>query len=196
MTLEGVLEHVAQWFLSPVLLGLTVMCCYTLFALFSFILEATSRVLSLDIPCALTHEVQRNPDVSLETLELVMLTELEGLRIVSRLAPLLGVIAAMLAVAPSLSELNLVDARVPGESLLLALAAMTGALLAGGITWGVLQVRTRWLLTELNAFLDCSAAPAMPRISLTAAAGIDGTRMAGLVASTLPSVQNRMFKLL
>src|SRR5690606_36634187 len=85
-----------------------------------------------------------------EDLELWIMRRLEGMRVVSRTASLLGLIATMIPMGPALLALGRGDAAGVGESLVTAFSAVILALIAASITFFVLTVRRRWLLQDLR----------------------------------------------
>jgi biopolymer transport protein ExbB/TolQ len=84
-------------------------------------------------------------------LELWIMQRLEWLRIVSRTAPMLGLVATMIPMGPALLALSNNNAKAVGENLALAFSAVILALVTASITFAVLTVRRRWLLQELRA---------------------------------------------
>jgi len=89
--------------------------------------------------------------VSSDDLELAIMKRLEWLRIVSRTAPMLGLVATMIPMGPALLALSRGDAGSVGENLVVAFSAVILALVAASITFFILTIRRRWLLEELRA---------------------------------------------
>ena len=75
---------------------------------------------------------------------------LEWRRIVSRTAPMLGLVATMIPMGPALLALTRGDAATVGENLVVAFSAVILALVAASLCFLVLTVRRRWLLQELR----------------------------------------------
>jgi biopolymer transport protein ExbB/TolQ len=86
-----------------------------------------------------------------DDLEVWILQRLEWLRIVSRSAPMLGLVATMIPMGPALLALSNNDAKGIGQNLVVAFSAVILALISATITFAVLTVRRRWLLQELRA---------------------------------------------
>ncbi|MBF3221600.1 MotA/TolQ/ExbB proton channel family protein, partial [Pseudomonas aeruginosa] len=86
-----------------------------------------------------------------DDLELWIMQRLEWLRITSRSAPMLGLVATMIPMGPALLALTRNDAQGIGENLVVAFSAVILALVAASITFFILTVRRRWLLQELRA---------------------------------------------
>lgn len=91
--------------------------------------------------------------LSKEQLDIAALKELEGVRTVSRLAPMLGLIATMVPMGPALK--SLADGNVQGisENLIVAFSAVIFGLVIASITFWIASVKKRWLATELVAII-------------------------------------------
>jgi biopolymer transport protein ExbB/TolQ len=63
---------------------------------------------------------------------------------------MLGLVATMIPMGPVLLALANADAKVVGENLVVAFAAVILALVSASITFVLLTVRRRWLLEELR----------------------------------------------
>lgn len=90
-----------------------------------------------------------NPSASEDELEVVALKELENLRIVTRIAPMLGLIATMIPMGPALQALA--DGNIQGisENLIIAFAAVIWGLVISSITFWPASVKKRWCANEL-----------------------------------------------
>lgn len=90
-----------------------------------------------------------NPNASDDELEVVALKELENLRIVTRIAPMLGLIATMIPMGPALQALA--DGNIQGisENLIIAFAAVIWGLVISSITFWPASVKKRWCANEL-----------------------------------------------
>lgn len=75
---------------------------------------------------------------------------LEWLRITSRSAPMLGLVATMIPMGPALLALTRSDAQGVGDNLVVAFSAVILALISASITFFILTIRRRWLLQELR----------------------------------------------
>ena len=143
--IETDLFQLAGLFLLPVMALIVAALAYPFFALGMFGLEAVQRLVGraprLDPTGALASD----------DFELRVLKRLEWLRIVSRTAPMLGLVATMIPMGPALMALNSGDAATVSESLVMAFSAVILALVAASITFFILTIRRRWLLEELRA---------------------------------------------
>lgn len=83
-------------------------------------------------------------------LKLYALTRLEKARIVTRVAPMMGLVATMVPMGPALK--SLADGNVQGisENLVIAFSAVIFGLITASITFWIAAVRKRWMSTELN----------------------------------------------
>lgn len=90
-----------------------------------------------------------NPSASEDELEVQALKQLETLRVVTRIAPMLGLIATMIPMGPALK--SLADGNVQGisENLIIAFAAVIWGLVIASLTFWPAAVKKRWLATEL-----------------------------------------------
>lgn len=85
-----------------------------------------------------------------DDVELAIMKRLELLRIVSRTAPMLGLVATMIPMGLALLGLSRGDAASVGENLVVAFSSVILALVAASITFFILTIRRRWLLEELR----------------------------------------------
>ncbi len=90
-----------------------------------------------------------NPNASEDELEVFALKQLETLRVVTRIAPMLGLIATMIPMGPALQALA--DGNIQGisENLIIAFAAVIWGLVIASITFWPASVRKRWCANEL-----------------------------------------------
>ncbi|OHX36884.1 biopolymer transporter ExbD [Methylomonas sp. LWB] len=152
--LEVSLYEITKYFLTPVLLLIVAMFIFAFFALGVFLMELWQRLYAgrrgLAFPSSLDWYRRQKPGRSVEDLELYILKRLEPFRIVSRAAPMLGLVATMIPMGPALLSLSENNTRNVSENLVVAFSAVITALLAASITFVILTVRRRWLLTELH----------------------------------------------
>jgi len=147
--LEVTLYELTRWFLTPVLLLIILALIYSLIALGSFAMEAWQRQRGRYRPLLAVWQ-QRHGGTS-DDLELHIMQRLEWLRITSRSAPMLGLVATMIPMGPALLALTRSDAQGIGDNLVVAFSAVILALLAASISFFILTIRRRWLLQELRA---------------------------------------------
>jgi biopolymer transport protein ExbB/TolQ len=147
--LESSLYELTRIFLVPVLLLILAALTYAFLALGGFAMEAWQRRTGRyrSVLAVYQHLYGGNSD----DLELWIMQRLEWLRVTSRSAPMLGLVATMIPMGPALLALTESDAKGIGENLVVAFSAVILALVASSIAFFVLTVRRRWLLQELRA---------------------------------------------
>ncbi len=167
--LEGLMYQLSDFFMAPVLILLTLLFLYSLMALGAFFCQMWQR--RRYYPCylqvlrhpwlsaestalkgySLVSLARANPTISRDQLDVAALAELEGVRLVSRLAPMLGLIATMVPMGPALQ--SLADGNVQGisDNLIVAFSAVIFGLVIASITFWIASVRKRWLAVELVA---------------------------------------------
>jgi hypothetical protein len=153
MPFENALFQLAQTFLWPVTVLVFAVFAYAVMSLGAFGVEWFRR--RKQPGCVLVLAGVKNGGVaSQERLELAVLKELEGLRLCSRVAPMLGLVATMIPMGPALVAVASGQSSGVAESLAPAFAAVIVALVAASITFVVYSVRRRWLLAEMLIVLD------------------------------------------
>lgn len=150
MPFETALFQLAQLFLWPVTLMVFGVFAYALMCLGGFAVEWVRRRRQPGRVLVLSRLAGR----SAEALELAVLKELEGLRLCSRVAPMLGLVATMIPMGPALVAVASSQSQGVAQSLAPAFAAVIVALVAASITFVVYSVRRRWLLAEMLVLLN------------------------------------------
>jgi hypothetical protein len=89
-------------------------------------------------------------NISRTDLEIFALRRLEKSRIVTRVAPMLGLVATMVPMGPALKALA--DGNIQGisENLVIAFSAVIFGLVTASITFWISAVSKRWMAAELN----------------------------------------------
>jgi biopolymer transport protein ExbB/TolQ len=147
--LELGLFELSKLFLLPVLILIVLALAYSFIALGAFAVEAWQR--RQGTHRSALRDYQAGHAASGDDLELWIMKRLEWLRIVSRTTPMLGLIATMIPMGPSLLALASNEAKAIGENLVVAFSAVIVALVSASITFVLMNVRRRWLLQELRA---------------------------------------------
>lgn len=146
--LESSLYELTRVFLAPVLLLILTALAYAFYALGQFGIEALQRTRGV-YRSALARQRERHGGGS-DDLELWIMKRLEWLRITSRSAPMLGLVATMIPMGPALLALTRSDAQAIGENLVVAFSAVILALISASISFFILTIRRRWLFEELR----------------------------------------------
>lgn len=147
--LETGLYELSKVFLTPVLFLIVGAFVFSLASLGGFSLEVLQRWRRRHHSHLLAYW-RRHPGSALEDLELEILRRLEPLRITTRTAPMLGLVATMIPMGPALTSLADGNSQGISENLVIAFAAVIVALLAASMSFLVLTVRRRWMLHELR----------------------------------------------
>jgi len=102
---------------------------------------------------------QGNRSKTVMDLEIFAIKELEKQRIVTRIAPMLGLVATMIPMGPALKALA--DGNIQGisENLVIAFAAVIFGLMTASITFWTASVKKRWFVGELNDLQTCLNKP-------------------------------------
>ncbi len=147
--LEATLYDVSRLFLAPVMLLILASVAYALIVAGAFAVESIRRARG-EKGGRLKHHHART-GCAIHDLELVVLKRLEWLRVVSRAAPMLGLIATMIPMGPALLALGTGDVASVGQNLVVAFSSVILALVAASVTFTIYTIRRRWLLEELRA---------------------------------------------
>jgi len=148
--IETILYELSRWFLVPVLLAIVTTFVYSVYAFGGFLVEALQRFLKNSAALPLQRLLEENRDFDIPDLELAIVAEIEWLRLASRAAPLLGLVATMIPMGPALAGVASGDMMAVGEQVGIAFAAVIVALLAASLCFVVVTVRRRWRLSELR----------------------------------------------
>ncbi len=89
------------------------------------------------------------PAATLNEIEVFALKHLESVRIVTRITPMLGLIATLIPMGPALVALQENNTYAMGEHLAVAFTAVTISLVAASLTFWVASVKKRWVAEEL-----------------------------------------------
>ena len=162
-TLEQVMYTVSDMLLAPTLILIALLFVYSLVALgrFSalyFLRKKGAMVYQRNLSSRVREAAQgylihnyfiADPEASTDEMEVYALKRLENLRVVTRVAPMLGLIATMIPMGPALK--SLADGNIQGisENLMIAFSAVILALVTASITYWPASVKKRWFAAEL-----------------------------------------------
>ncbi|PNU02148.1 MotA/TolQ/ExbB proton channel family protein [Novosphingobium guangzhouense] len=146
--LEATLYDASRLFLVPVMVLILLALAYAIVSLGSFAFEAAVR--GTGRGSRPLHAYRARTGGASEDLELQIMRRLEWLRIVSRSAPMLGLVATMIPMGPALLALGNNDGAAVGKNLVVAFSSVILALVAASISFFVYTIRRRWLLEELR----------------------------------------------
>ena len=148
MNIEAILYTLSSWFMVPVLVAIVIAFLYALYQLGQFLMEVWQRRFGKNYCCHLAKLSDRQ-NLDSEGLELLILQELEGLKVTARVAPLLGLVATMIPMGPALAGVSAGEMSVVGEQVGMAFAAVIVALMAASVAFVILTVKRRWRLASL-----------------------------------------------
>lgn len=162
--IEEMMYRVSDIFLMPVLIAIIVLFIYSLFALGKFSAQYLQRrnnrlryhkqpdqkLPGYDLYSYFIQ--QKSKAIAFEELEIYALKKLEIVRMATRIAPMLGLIATMIPMGPALK--SLADGNIQGisDNLVIAFSSVIFGLVIATITFWIASVQKRWLAVEL---IDC-----------------------------------------
>ncbi|QFU24217.1 MotA/TolQ/ExbB proton channel family protein [Shewanella eurypsychrophilus] len=161
--IESLMANVSAMLMTPVLIIIVLLFIYAIYALGRFLSlylvrkknnsEYQAQIKSKQSQWLAGYPIHNffasNPDASEDEMEVFALKKLESLRIVTRIAPMLGLIATMIPMGPALKALG--DGNIQGisENLIVAFAAVIWGLVISTITFWPASVKKRWFAHEL-----------------------------------------------
>ncbi|MBC6943595.1 MAG: MotA/TolQ/ExbB proton channel family protein [Xanthomonadales bacterium] len=149
--LEQLMYQVGQVFLPITLVAIVAGFVYALYALGVFATMAWQRRRpKAAVPgYRLLQWAARHPQAGEEEREVAAHRMLETLRVVTRTAPMLGLVATMIPMGPALKALSSGNLASVSDNLAIAFSAVIMALITAAITFWIVSVRRRWLAEEL-----------------------------------------------
>lgn len=161
--LESFMYEVSNLFLAPVLILIVLLFVYAFFQIGVFFMESMQRRKnSLDYRKyhkeSVLKELKGYPIYSYfvknnisdpDNLELVAYKKVEVISIVTRVAPMLGLVATMIPMGPALKSLSNGNVQGISENLMIAFAAVIFALIAASITYWITSKRKGWYAKEI-----------------------------------------------
>ena len=153
--IDTTMYTISQLFLTPTLVLILLMFVYSFIALGAFIYEAISRKrnnmeIGTNGAYPILHHYGKDTDITMEKLELFAFKKLEHTRNVSRIAPMMGLIATLIPLGPALKALT--DGNISGMSdgLIIAFSGVTLGLISASLTYWIGNVKKRWYADELH----------------------------------------------
>lgn len=161
--IESLMYRISDVLLAPVLIAILLTFVYAWFTFGQFLMQYWQRQRGLlqfmQVKNTLQNQAiagydilsffRKNPSSTFDTLEVFALKNLEGLRLATRIAPMLGLIATMIPMGPALK--SLADGNIQGisDNLVIAFSAVIFGLVAASLTFWAASVKKRWLAEEL-----------------------------------------------
>lgn len=151
--IESALYSASQIFMLPVLLIIMVLFLYAFYALGGFLLQSRQRKAQNPTAFDLLDSFKQQPNMTAVEIETLAFKRLEAPRIVTRVTPMLGLVATMIPMGPALKSLSTGDMVQVSDNLAVAFSAVILALVAASITYWIVNVRRRWYAEEI-VFID------------------------------------------
>ncbi len=157
----------SHWFLTPVLISIVLMFLYAWFVLGRFVCQTVQRYLNHSHYFNLINSkttskqvtelngytlfsvIANNPLASNDELDVFALTELDTMRNITRVAPMMGLIGTMIPMGPALKSLADGNVQSVSENLIIAFASTIFSLIAASLTFWVASVKKRWMAQEM-----------------------------------------------
>ena len=150
--LESLLYEVSNFFLTPVLLIIVLLFLYSIFQLGVFSSQIYLRYknkISKKKAYPLIAYARKNNIIYSDDLEVFAYKKLERISIITRIAPMLGLVATMIPMGPALKSLSSGNVQGISENLIVAFGAVIFALITASITYWITSVRKRWYASEI-----------------------------------------------
>jgi biopolymer transport protein ExbB/TolQ len=147
--LDTAMYQLGQAVLAPVLLAIALLFAYACLGLGGFLLQAVQRHTGRAGGFELVAAWRQAPHLSDAELELIAVRRLDAARIVSRIAPMLGLVATMIPMGPALRALGDGQLGEVSQALPIAFSAVIVALLSAALSYLALNLRRRWYAADL-----------------------------------------------
>ncbi len=152
--MENLAYDVSQLLLQPVLFGIYISFVYAVLEIGRMIALAWLRNRHRKPEGAqpgypILSYYAKQQSATLNDVEVYTLKQLETVRIVTRITPMLGLIATLIPMGPALVALQENNTFAMGELLAVAFTAVTISLVAASLTFWVASVKKRWFAEEL-----------------------------------------------
>jgi len=165
--LENLMYDVSNTFLTPVLLLIIAFFIYSIFEIGVFVMQWYKRRQSIKeykkfLEDETVEYVKGYPIVNylivtgfngLEDLEVYAYKKLQSTSIITRVSPMLGLVATMIPMGPALKALSAGNVQGISENLIIAFAAVIFALVTASITYWITTVRKGWYAHEIKDIL-------------------------------------------
>jgi hypothetical protein len=182
-SIEFLMYRISDLLMAPVLLAILFVFFYGFYALGQIAYTAVVRKRSSQaflagkqevIPgYAIHNQMLMQKNIGFDELEVFAFKKMEFLKLVTKVAPMLGLIATMIPMGPALK--SLADGNIQGisENLSVAFAGVIFALAAASLTFICASVLKRWLASDLvaaksiletQAQSDVATAPALAAV--------------------------------
>lgn len=166
--LEILMYEVSNTFLTPILLLVIALFMYSIFETGVFIAQyfkrkktkvnydvfISSKIKNTISGFPLMNYVIKNGFSSNEDIEVYAHKKLQTSSIITRISPMLGLVATMIPMGPALKALSNGNIQGISENLIVAFAAVIFSLITASITYWITTVRRGWYAHELKDILE------------------------------------------
>lgn len=152
--LESILYEVSNMFLTPVLLLIVFLFIYSIFQIGVFFTQVYKRKKDALGAYPIYAYARKNHITNSDDLEILAYKKLERIAIITRVAPMLGLVATMIPMGPALKALANGNIQGISENLIIAFGAVIFALLTASITFWITSVRKRWYASEIREYMQ------------------------------------------
>jgi len=156
-SIESLMYEVSSVFLLPVLFLILALFFYSIFQIGVFATQvfvrrknSTSKAKGYTV---FDYAVKNNITNS-DDLEVFAFSKLEATTIVTRVAPMLGLVATMIPMGPALKALSSGNIQGVSDNLIVAFSAVILSLLTASITYWITTVRKRWYAKEIREYMQ------------------------------------------
>ncbi|AXH14760.1 hypothetical protein CP985_01550 [Malaciobacter mytili LMG 24559] len=165
--IESFMYKVSNTFLFPVLLLIVGLFFYSLFEIGVFFMQAIKRKISYKnyikyIKSEIRSNLSGYPIINyeirrgfhgIEDLEVFAFKKLQVSSLVTKISPMLGLVATMIPMGPALKALSNGNVQGISENLIIAFAAVIFALITSSLTYWVTTIRKGWYAQEIKDLL-------------------------------------------
>lgn len=155
--IEMLLYEVSKVFLTPILILIIVMFIYSIYELGLFFMQIGIRKknkTSMKRGYPVYNYGQKNTIKSSDEMEIFAYKKLENTSVVTRITPMLGLVATMIPMGPALKALASGNIQGISENLIIAFGGVIFALITASITYWITTVRKRWYATEITVHIS------------------------------------------
>ena len=152
--LEKMLYEVSNMFLTPVLILIVVLFLYSIFQIGVFAMQFYNRGKNKQNAYPIKNFAEKNNITHSDDLEIFAYKKLERTSIITRVSPMLGLVATMIPMGPALKALANGNIQGISENLIIAFGAVIFALITASITFWITSVRKRWYATEIRNYCE------------------------------------------
>jgi biopolymer transport protein ExbB/TolQ len=149
--------EVSNLFLLPVLFLILALFFYSIFQIGVFATQVYTRrknsVSKAKGYIVFNHATDNNI-ANGDDLEVFAFSKLEVTTIVTRVAPMLGLVATMIPMGPAFKALSNGNIQGVSDNLIVAFSAVIFSLLTASITFWITAVRKRWYANEIREYMQ------------------------------------------